>query len=274
MRPLLSSFAFAVVMMTGAAHADEQLAVALEQAGYFVGLSPGEAATLRADIVANGYTGAMHPTRIAPADTPALAAGGVGAWVRDTLRPVLAYRGVTFRPAEDHYAADGSTYSVAIGTWEYQMWQAGETNTEQASTNAAFGMVNSLLEAIRSPQRLYLVGQGATAQAWLLSPAQADIIRSVAPPEAWPHLPSADRVTPTLVATPTVAALSTGPQPALIPAAAPAAEDALANDALANEAAAPSAAPASTTFVTQTLPAQTLPNEAILNDATPLGQPH
>jgi len=273
MRPLLSSLAFAVVMMTGAAHADEQLAVALEQAGYFVGLSPTEAATLRSDIVANGYTGAMHPSRIAPVNTPALAAGGVGVWVRDTLRAVLAYRGVTFRPAEDHYAVDGSTYSVAIGTWEYQMWQAGETNTEQASTNAAFGMVNSLLEAIRSPQRLYLVGQGAAAQAWLLSPAQADIIRSVAPPEAWPHLPSAERVTPTLVATPTLTALPTTTQPGLITAAAPAQEDALAADALANEAIA-AAAPAGTTLVTETLPTQTLPGDAIMNAATPLGQPH
>jgi hypothetical protein len=263
-------------MMTGAAHADEQLAAALERAGYFVGLSPTEAASLRAAVVTNGYTGAMHPSRVCPANTPAMAAGGVGAWVRDTLQPVLAYRGVTFRPAEDRYAADGSTYSVAIGTWEYEMWQAGETNTEQASTIAAFGMVNSLLESIRSPQRLYMVGQGATAQAWLLSPPQADIIRSVAPPEAWPYLPSADRVAPTVVSTPAIATLPAAAPPAIIPTAAPVAppvDAALPTEALANEAV-PASAPASTTLVTQTLPAQSLPSEAILNQATPLGEPH
>jgi hypothetical protein len=121
-----------------------------------------------------------------------------------------------------------------------------------------------------------MVGAGATAQAWLLSPAQADIIRSAAPPEAWPYLPSADRVAPTAVNTPAVAALPASSPPAVIPAAAPIAppaDGALPSDALASEAVAVTA-PAGATLATEALPAQTLPSDAILNLATPLGQPH
>jgi hypothetical protein len=174
----------------GAANADEALASALEQSGYFTGLDAAQKATLRANIVSDGYVGAMrHDRRVALTNTQLFATGGVGAWIKDELTPLLASRGVTFRAPEDRYAPDGSTYSVAVGTNEYTMWRAGEANPEHASTVAAFAMVNQLLESIGAPERLYLMGQGATAEAWLLTPVQADIIRAAAPPEARPQLP-------------------------------------------------------------------------------------
>jgi hypothetical protein len=177
----------ALAFMTTPAHADEQLAVALERAGYFTSIDDAVATRVRHEIVTNGPAGAMrHPYRVAPVNTQTLAQGGVGSWVQ-SLTPVLASRGVTFRPAEDRLTGD--RYTVAIGANEYLMWQAGETNTEQASTIAAFGMVNGLLESIGSPERLYMTGEGAAAQAWLLTPVQADIIRNASPQEAWPRLP-------------------------------------------------------------------------------------
>jgi hypothetical protein len=177
-------------MIASPAQADEQLAAALERTGFFTGFDRAQAAALRAEVVNQGYAAALRGARrVAPANTQAFAAGGVGAWVRNDIGPILAMRGVTFRPAEDRLALDRSAYSVVIGTNEYPMWQAGETNPELAATVAAFGMVNSLLEAVGAPERLYLIGQGAAGQAWLLSPAQAQIIRSVAPPDSWPYLP-------------------------------------------------------------------------------------
>jgi hypothetical protein len=152
--------------------------------------------------------------RVANANTQTFAAGGVGAWVRNDLAPILAARGVTFRPAEDRLALDGSAYSVIIGTNEYSMWQVGETNTELASTVAAFAMVNSLLESVGAPERLYLIGEGAAGQAWLLTPAQAQIIRGVAPPENWPYLPGLEALPASVVMT-HPAATEPAPMPAV-----------------------------------------------------------
>jgi hypothetical protein len=190
LRALLFVLVMLLALSPGAARADEQLAAALERSGYFTGLDARQAAALRADIVSQGYAGAMHHNRrVAGADTRLFATGGVGAWLRNDIAPLLASRGVTFRPAEDRYASDGSAYSVVIGASEYQMWRPGEANHELASTVAAFDMINSLLQSIGAPERLYLIGQGADAEAWLLTPVQADIIRTAAPPEAWPQLP-------------------------------------------------------------------------------------
>jgi hypothetical protein len=196
MRVLLAAaLGVGAILTASPAQADEQLAVELERAGYFTGLDPQQAAALRAEIVAHGYAGALtHARRVAMTNTQILATGGVGTWVREDLRPLLASRGVTFRPAEDHFAADGATYSVLIGTDEFAMWSLGEANTERASTVAAFAMVNALLESIRAPERLYLIGEGATARAWLLTPRQAEILRAVTPPEAWPYLPGIEPV--------------------------------------------------------------------------------
>lgn len=190
MRSLLSVLAIALSMTASPANADEQLAAALESTGFFTGFDRAQTAALRAEVVNQGYMAAMQGgRRIAAANTQTFAAGGVGAWLRNDIGPILAMRGVTFRPAEDRLALDGSGYSVVIGTNEYPMWAAGETNPELAATVAAFGMVNALLESVGAPERLHLIGEGAGGQAWLLSPAQAQIIRGVAPPESWPYLP-------------------------------------------------------------------------------------
>jgi hypothetical protein len=252
MRALLPALALALAMITSPAHADEQLAAALESAGYFTGLDRAQAARLRADVVADGYAAVLRDRRLmAPVNTQSFAAGGVGAWLRHDIAPILASRGVTFRPAEDHLALDGSAYSVTIGAGEYPMWGAGETNTELASTVAAFAMVNSLLEAIGAPERLYLVGEGANGRAWLLSPAQAQIIRGVTPPDSWPYLPGLEALPAAVVtATPAVAPAappptgsltpSTAPSPlSLLTVAAPTGETparALSSEALANQA--------------------------------------
>ena len=190
MRAFLPTLALVLGMSITPASADEQLAAALESTGFFTGLDRAQTAALRAEVVGHGYAAAMQGgRRVAAANTQTFAAGGVGAWLRNDIAPILALRGVTFRPAEDRLALDGNSYSVVIGTNEYTMWQAGETNTELAATVAAFGMVNSLLGSVGAPERLYLIGEGASGQAWLLSPAQAQIIRGVAPPESWPYQP-------------------------------------------------------------------------------------
>lgn len=222
MRALLPTLALALAMTVSPAHADEQLAAALEGTGFFTGLDRAQTAALRGEIVGQGYPAAMaRAHRVAAANTQTFATGGVGAWVRNDLAPILATRGVTIRPAEDRLAADGSAYSVVIGTNEYTMWQAGESNTELASTVAAFDMVNSLLESIGAPERLYLIGEGASGQAWLLSPAQAQIIRGVAPPETWPYLPGLETPPAPVVAATPAAAPAQAPAMAATPVSAP-----------------------------------------------------
>src|SRR5262245_2984585 len=234
MRTLLpTTLAIALSMTATSAHADEQLAAALEGAGFFTGFDRAQTAALRAEVVNQGYLAALRGARrVAPANTVTFAAGGVGAWVRNDVGPILAMRGVMFRPAEDRLALDGSAYSVVIGTNEYPMWRAGETNTELAATVAAFGMVNPLLESIGAPERLYLISQGASGQAWLLTPAQAQIIRGVTPPDSWPYLPglealpaavvlatpAADAPAPTTAtAIPVSAATQPAPEAAAVP---------------------------------------------------------
>jgi len=282
MRVLLCALGFASVMV-GAAHADEQLAVALERAGYFTGLDPQQAATLRAEIVTNGYAGALqHARRVTLANTQILAAGGVGHWVREDLRPLLASRGVTFRPAEDHLAVDGTGYSVLIGSDEFPMWGVGEANTERASTIAAFAMVNALLQSISAPERLYLIGEGVTARAWLLTPAQAEIVRAVAPPEAWPYLPGVEAVMATAPAAPVATATApmttglTAPTPISTPTtpleavATPISQTQAPSpiDALSQEAASTELAPL------EALTAPTAPSaSAILQSSAPLSDP-
>ena len=228
MRTLLpTTLAIALSMTASSAQADEQLAAALERTGFFTGFDRAQTAVLRAEVVNQGYVAALRGARrVAPANTQTFAAGGVGAWVRNDIGPILAMRGVMFRPAEDRLALDRSAYSVVVGTNEYPMWQAGETNPELAATVAAFGMVNSLLESVGAPERLYLIGQGAAGQAWLLSPAQAQIIRGVAPPDSWPYLPGLEALPAAAVlatpaatdapapSTPTAAPLSAATPPA------------------------------------------------------------
>lgn len=225
MRALLPALALALGMSITPASADEQLAAALESTGFFTGLDRAQTAALRGEIVGQGYTAAMaRARRVAAANTQNFATGGVGAWVRNDIVPILATRGVIFRPAEDRLATDGSTYSVVIGTNEYTMWRAGETNPELAATVAAFAMVNSLLESVGAPERLYLIGEGAGGQAWLLSPAQAQIIRGVAPPETWPYLPGVEALPAAVVRATPAAAPSGQVAGALTPTAASAVE--------------------------------------------------
>lgn len=221
MRALLPSLALALAMTVSPAHADERLAAALETAGYFNGLDRAQTRRLRSDIVSGGYAAVLRdPRLLTAANTQNFAAGGVGTWLRNDLAPILATRGVTFHPAEDRLAADGSVYSVVVGTGEYPMWQAGETNTELASTVAAFAMVNRLLESIGAPERLYLMGEGANGRAWLLTPAQAQVIRDVAPPADWPYLPGLETPPAAVVAATPAAA----PAMAATPVSAPRSE--------------------------------------------------
>jgi hypothetical protein len=81
-------------------------------------------------------------------------------------------------------------------------------------------MVNSLLESIRAPERLYLLGEGPTAQAWLLKPEQADIIRMAAP-EATLRLPGPVMppvgAMPALTTTPPLVTTSAAPVSAASP---------------------------------------------------------
>src|SRR5262245_13685937 len=220
LRTLLPALAIAFSMTANPAHADEQLAAALESTGFFTCFDRAQTAALRAEVVNQGYMAAMQGGhRIAAANTQTFAGGGVGAWVRNDIAPILAMRGVMFRPAEDRLALDGSAYSVVIGTNEYPIWAAGEANPELTSTVAAFGMVNSLLESIGAPERLYLIGQGVAGQAWLLTPAQAQIIRGVAPPDSWPYLPGLETLPAAAVLAAPPAAGAPAPASALTPLA-------------------------------------------------------
>lgn len=188
----------ALTFLTGCsmALANEQLASALEQAGYFSDLSASEAIALRAAITNDGFVGAQdHPSRTALTDSEALAEGGVEEWLRQDINPLLTARGIAFPEIENRFPEDASGYSVIVDGREYWMWREGQAEDSWGtSTVAAFLLVNDLLQQSGAPERLHLLGGGNDGNAWLLTPEQAQILRDMGRVEKreWPYIPVDD----------------------------------------------------------------------------------
>jgi len=181
----------------GAMGQNQNLATSLEQSGYLADLSAEQATIVRAAIDKDGVVGALeHPKRTAYADAEALAEGGVETWLESEIGPLLAARGVAIPPIENRFLDDGSGYSILVGDREYWLWHETAESTRSWGTASvgAFSIVNDLLEAAGAEDRLHLIGGGNDGTAWLLTPAQVEIIRMHASRlrSEWPYIPVDD----------------------------------------------------------------------------------
>jgi hypothetical protein len=178
------------------ATASEQLAAALEQAGYLSDLDGEARAAVRRAIVQDGFAGALdHPKRLAFADIEELAEGGVGDWLRGEIAPLLQARGIELPQVADHFPENATEpYSVSIGGQRRVIWQIDDPSAQAIATIAAFQIVNDLLIQSGAAERLHLLdnGGGNDGQAWLLTPEQAQIIRDLGGVQrrSWPFIPT------------------------------------------------------------------------------------
>ncbi len=161
----------------------------LERARYFFGSPPADAADLKKDILARGWSALFSDThRLYSADAEELAEEGVSRFLRQ-IEPFLRGQGVTLPAISEQYSGDG--YSITIGNNTHQIWSktdlVGEHRGVMAwglSMTRAFAIVDDMLAAADSEERLYAVYGGHDLHAYFLTPQLFELI--VQHPDATP----------------------------------------------------------------------------------------
>ncbi len=157
----------------------------LEDAGYFKGLPPEKAQTLKDYFDQKGWDGIFADShRFFQADAEDLAEGGVGEFIRG-LEPFLTAQGVRLPQIEDDASANG--YVVRVGDAPHRIYGESEIERETSSEQPglvwglsmvrSFGIVNELLEEAKSPERLYAIYGGNDLVAYFLTPELFQIIK-------------------------------------------------------------------------------------------------
>ncbi|MFZ2031322.1 MAG: hypothetical protein WAU68_13500 [Vitreimonas sp.] len=180
----------------GMARASKQLAAALENAGYLSDLDDRTRPVIQQAIAREGFAGALsHPKRLAFADIEDLAEGGVGQWMHEQIRPLLAARNIHVPDVQDQFPVSATDpYSVVISGQVRIIWRVDDETAQAVATTAAFEIVNDILERSPVSDRLHFLdnGGGNDGQAWLLTPEQAQIIRDLGGVDRrwWPFIPT------------------------------------------------------------------------------------
>lgn len=152
----------------------------LDAGGYFKDLSPTAAEALKGLFQKKGWAAifSADSPRLQNADAEDLAEGGVGKFIR-RITPYLAAHGVHLPEIHDDFTEAG--YTVLVGTTRYKIYDAAEVKGDEYSTwgvapARAFAIVDDLLAAAGSPERLYAVGDGNDLFAMFLTPGLHKIV--------------------------------------------------------------------------------------------------
>lgn len=172
----------------------------LEALGYFKGLREDQIGRLKESFLRQGWTalfsGPAH--RMNPAAAEDLAQGGVGEFIA-SLRPFLLRENVRLPTIRDERTNSG--YMVQVGEQSRVIYTRDEQRREEAgeprltwglSVARTFAIVNELLVAARSEERLFAVDGGNDLFAIFLTPELRRLILShpEAEPTEAPYVPT------------------------------------------------------------------------------------
>src|SRR5262245_38480270 len=137
----------------------------LEQAGYFKPFAPRDANQMKQSVSSHGWSGLFrdHGLRLHAADAEDLAEQGVADFLR-RVEPFFKTQKVVLPRLTEDFATDGSSYSITVGDTAHPVWRRSEFSPEHKGYHAwglsmarAFAIVDGLLEAAGSPERVYAV---------------------------------------------------------------------------------------------------------------------
>jgi len=173
----------------------------LEALGYFRQLPADQLGIHRQAILRQGWTALFSgpPHRLNPADAEDLAEGGLVEFFR-TVRPLLVAEGVKLPEmraesgATGHVLYVGDVAHVIYSREELQRDKDGEQPglIRGLSMARTFALINRLLAAAGSPERVYAVGADNDLFAFFLTPELFELIvghPDATPPEA-PYVPN------------------------------------------------------------------------------------
>jgi len=141
----------------------------LEALGYFRHLQPEQTELRKQAFLREGWNALLGgpPHRLNPADAEDLAAGGIGDFLR-LVKPFLAREGVKFPEIKDEVGSAG--YLLRFGDVTHVIFSQDELRRHSSgeepgltwglSMARGFGMINALLKAAGSAERLYAVNGG------------------------------------------------------------------------------------------------------------------
>ena len=156
----------------------------LDTHGYFKGLAPEKAQTLKSDFRKQGWMAIFSEShRFHHADAEDLAEGGICAFIRQ-VGPFLTAQGVRLPELQDDVSDNG--YSVRVGGISYKIYDAGDLRRDTTgkepgiiwglAMTRGFAIVDRMLEAAGSPERLYAINGGNDLFALFLTPELHRII--------------------------------------------------------------------------------------------------
>jgi len=165
----------------------------LAELGYFRGLPPDQAQTLRRQFEQEGWPAIFSGShRLFMADAEDLAEGGVGRFLQE-VSPFLAAQKVTLPQIEDLLSEDG--YAVRVGDVTHRMYDATELERDSSgkeagliwglSTVRSFRIIDEFLAAAGSTERAYAVNGGNDVFVMFLTSELHRVI--TLHPDALPH---------------------------------------------------------------------------------------
>jgi len=163
---------------------NESFVQQLNELGYFRGMTPEDAGALREEIVKLGWLGLFSDAyRLRAADAEDLAEGGIGQFIAE-LEPFLTAEGVTLPEIEDNASIDG--YVVNVGGIAHPIYDAADLELDAPEGKAGiiwglsmtrgFAVVDELLTAAGSEERVYAVNGGNDLFAYILTPELQRVI--------------------------------------------------------------------------------------------------
>lgn len=187
----LAGWAGVVALLWGCPAAPLGDVAKLEELGYFAYTPPEKLAAAREAAAGPGFPFYDEGSgRFFWADAETLAEGGVGSFLGE-LAPTLEQIGVRLGELSESW---DEAYSVRVAGREVLIY--GPEEQEEARALAAvrtFALVNDLLAAAGSAERLYAVGGDNDMVAVLLTPDLLELLSARAEVESWrPYLPTED----------------------------------------------------------------------------------
>ena len=174
----------------------------LEEGGYFKGLPPAKVEALKQVFEQQGWMGIFHDSRrFFLADAENLAEGGLGPFIQE-VEPFLTMQGVTLPEIQDDIT--GNSYTVRVGGVSHEIYDATEVERDNPcdqpgviwalSMTRGFRIVDELLAAVGSSERVYAVNGGNDLFAFFLTPElhQTVMEHPEASPEGGPYKPTED----------------------------------------------------------------------------------
>lgn len=173
----------------------------LDALGYFRQLPPDQLGIHRQALLRQGWAALFSgpPHRLNPADAEDLAEGGLVEFIR-TVRPFLVAEGVKLPEVRAETGAAG--YVLYVGDVAHVIYSREELQRDKdgeqpglvrgLSMARTFALINRLLAAAGSPERVYAVGADNDLFAFFLTPELFELIvrhPDATPPEA-PYVPN------------------------------------------------------------------------------------